>query len=133
MSAKLRPIRAAVAGLALGLAVAAGSAAAQEIAHEPAGAVGPQSVFVKLKAGTLGFDRASIKAGRVSVRIENTGDRPYALAIRGPGLDWRTDGLLLPHEARTQAFELEPGRYTLTSPRDGAPAEGMTATLEVTE
>lgn len=127
------PRRTAVA-LVLGLAaVAAGPAAAQEITHEAAGAVGPQSVLVKLKDGTLGFEQASVKAGRVSVRIENVGDRPYALAIRGPGVDWRTEGLVLPHEARTQALELAPGSYTLTSLRGGAVAEGMTATLEVTE
>jgi plastocyanin len=122
------------ATLAAVLAVAsAGPAAAQEITAEPAGKVAPQSLLIKLKPWTLGFEEAEVEAGLISFRIENPSTSPHGFRIQGPGTGWRTDGLILPQEARTIAVELEPGTYTLTCPVEGHADKGMTATLTVTE
>jgi plastocyanin len=125
------PCAAALFGVAAVLA--APSAGAQEPTAEAAGKMAEQSVLVKLKAGTLGFDTAEVKAGQVSFRIENTGNDPHGFRVQGPDTDWRSEQLILPQEARTIALDLKPGTYTLTCPLEDHAAEGMKATLTVTE
>lgn len=122
----------AAAVAAAGLALAA-PAAAQDLKGEPAGRVSADSVMVKLKAWTLGFRKAEVQAGSVTFRVENVGNAPHSLAIEGQGTDKRVEGLILPHQAKTVAFELKPGEYRLYCPVKGHAGKGMEATLKVTE
>lgn len=75
---------------------------------------------------------SEVAAGTVSFEIENNGTVEHGFAIEGPDVSERIDSIA-PLDRDVLTVNLEPGTYTVYSPTGDDRAEGMEATIEVTE
>lgn len=92
---------------------------------------GDRFVMVQLDDGEMTL-ASEVAAGTVSFEIENDGLQEHGFAIEGPDVSERIDSVE-PLGREVLTVNLEPGTYTVYSPTGDDRADGMEATLEVTE
>jgi hypothetical protein len=116
-----------------GLMIAALSACITNERFENEGRPPPGDRFVIVHLMDDELKLASeVAAGTVSFEIENNGAREHGFAIEGPDVSERIESIG-PLEREVLTVNLEPGTYTVYSPTGDDRADGMEATLEVTE
>jgi len=92
---------------------------------------GDRFVIVHLTDGEMNL-ASEVAAGTVSFEIENNGTEEHGFAIEGPDVSERIESMG-PLDREVLTVNLEPGTYTVFSPTGDDRADGMEATLQVTE
>ena len=103
----------------------AGAAVAGVVAH-----AGPtrSTIRVTEREFKIGLSSNHAPTGLVRLEIKNTGGYPHALAIKGAGVNAKTN-LIQPGKTAVLLVTLKRGAYELSCPVPGHAAQGMKAAL----
>ncbi|WP_084955594.1 hypothetical protein [Thermoactinospora rubra] len=129
---------AAVLGAAAILASACGVGAAGPPAALPMAAAPATThemgtrVEVTMTEYSFDFPDRTLKPGTYTFMLDNRGDAPHAMAIRGPGMEEAETSDRVDGGERTEfTVTLRPGRYQVWCPVGDHRQEGMETTLTV--
>ena len=93
---------------------------------------GDPSLDATLSEWKIQLSSVSVRAGRVTLRVQNAGSIPHALEVEGQGLEEKT-GLIQPGSSATLTLKLRTGSYEVYCPvgEDSHKKLGMMAHLNV--
>ena len=124
----------ALAALGLGGCGSSGSSdgASSSTPSKPASSSPAQAVTATESEYKIHPSVATLKAGRVTIKVVNAGKYPHNLVVEGPGVSGTTTPNISGGAQGSLAVDLRPGTYQLYCSIPGHRAQGMEATLKVT-